>query len=379
VSGEGSPLRVALAGKRVCICAGAGGVGKTTIAAATAIGLAAEGRRVAVVTIDPAPRLASALGLSELDSEPRRVDPRPLERAGIVLDGELWAMMLDPKRAFDELITRLAPDALAREHVLSNRIYRELSSAIAGSQEFGAVAKLYELHRVGAFDVIVLDTPPSRNALDFLDAPGRLGHFFGGAGLRVLLGSGKLARRAFGLWPLRTALSRLTGIDLLEEITLLLAALEGMVGGFSERAAGVAELLRDPATTFILVSSPEREPIRETVAFAERLAASEMALGVAIVNRMHLDAFGQPQRAAVREELAPLLGAPLAQRVEECLRDATALAQRDADAVAELAEALPQTPLTLVPQLSDGVNDLAAIGRLSRRLLPDAGDPPHEP
>ena len=156
-----------LEGRRMVICAGSGGVGKTTTAAAVALGLAERGLKVAVVTIDPARRLANALGLDELDNEPRRVE---LDAPA----GELWAMMLDAKRTFDQLIEHLAPDERTRDEVLANRIYQQLSSAVAGSQEFTAIAKLYELDRDGDYDVLVLDTPPSRNALDFLDAPGRL-------------------------------------------------------------------------------------------------------------------------------------------------------------------------------------------------------------
>ena len=175
-----------MAGKRICICTGSGGVGKTTTAAAIAIGLAARGQRVAVVTIDPARRLASSLGLEQLGNEPRLVDPAHFARDGLELRGELWAMMLDAKRTFDELIELLAPDAATREEILANRIYQELSSAVAGSQEFTAVAKLYELDASGRFDAIVLDTPPSRNALDFLDAPQRLTGFLEGRALKIL-------------------------------------------------------------------------------------------------------------------------------------------------------------------------------------------------
>ena len=167
-----------LDGKRVVICAGSGGVGKTTTSAALAMGLAAEGRRVAVVTIDPARRLADSLGLEELGNEPHLVDPKRFKGHGIEMRGELWAMMLDAKRTFDELIERLAPDEKTRDEVLANRIYQELSNAVAGSQEFTAIAKLYDLDRSGDFDVLVLDTPPSRNAVDFLDAPARLAVFF---------------------------------------------------------------------------------------------------------------------------------------------------------------------------------------------------------
>src|SRR4051812_25020304 len=163
-------LEPLLEGKRMVICAGSGGVGKTTMAAAVAVGLAERGLKVAVVTIDPARRLANALGLDELPNEPHRV---PLDASG-----ELWALMLDAKRTFDELIERLAPDARTRDEVFANRIYQQLSTAVAGSQEFTAIAKLYELDQEGTWDALVLDTPPARNALDFLDAPGRLTGFF---------------------------------------------------------------------------------------------------------------------------------------------------------------------------------------------------------
>ena len=188
----------ALEGKRICICGGSGGVGKTTTAAAIAMGAAAEGKKVAVVTIDPARRLANALGLEELGNEPHLVDAKLFEAAGLPMKGELWAMMLDPKRTFDEVIEQLAPDEKTRDDVLGNRIYQQLSSAVAGSQEYTAIAKLYELDQEHDFDLLVLDTPPSRNALDFLDAPDRLTQFFEGRALQVFLRPTGLAARVMG-------------------------------------------------------------------------------------------------------------------------------------------------------------------------------------
>src|SRR5829696_9964321 len=236
-----------LEGRRMVICAGSGGVGKTTTAAAVALGLAEQGLKVAVVTIDPARRLANALGLAELDNEPRRVDPARFEGHGIAMRGELWAMMLDPKRTFDELIERLAPDARSREDVLANRIYQQLSGAVAGSQEFTAVAKLYELDRSGRFDVLVLDTPPSRHALDFLDAPERLTGFFEGRALRVFLAPTGLAAKVVGAGTgvVFSVLRRLTGVDLLEDLGVFFRALGGLIDGFRERAEGVKRLLAD--------------------------------------------------------------------------------------------------------------------------------------
>src|SRR3954468_23733956 len=275
-----------LAGKRIVICAGSGGVGKTTTAAAVAMGMAERGLRVAVVTIDPARRLANSLGLEELGSEPRLVDLAP---HGIEARGELWAMMLDSKRTFDELIERLAPDERTRDEVLANRIYRELSSAVAGSQEFTAVAKLYELDRSGEYDAIVLDTPPSRNALDFLDAPDRLTGFLEGRALRLFLAPSGLAARVVGRGTsvVFSVLRRVTGVDLMEDLSVFFRALSGVLDGFRERAAGVKALLADQATTFLIITSPERDPVEEAIFFRGKLNEAGMPFGGLVVNRVH--------------------------------------------------------------------------------------------
>src|SRR3954469_25149416 len=239
-------LEPLLEGKRMVICAGSGGVGKTTMAAAVGLGLASQGLKVAVVTIDPARRLANALGLDALGNEPHRVD--------LDVPGELWAMMLDAKRTFDQLIDHLAPDARTRDEIFANRIYQQLSSAVAGSQEFTAIAKLYELDQEGDYDLLVLDTPPSRNALDFLDAPGRLAHFFGGRAVRMFLRpagiGGKIIGRGTGV--VFSLLKRVTGVDLLEDLSVFFRSLGGLIDGFSERAERVGALLEDPATTFLI-------------------------------------------------------------------------------------------------------------------------------
>src|SRR5918996_5966222 len=208
-----------LDGRRIVVCAGSGGVGKTTTAAALAMGMAERGLKVAVVTIDPAKRLADSLGLEELGNEPRRVDGN--------FEGELWALMLDSKRTFDALIDRLAPDEATRDEVLSNRIYQQLSSAVAGSQEFTAIAKLYELDQDGDYDLLVLDTPPSRNALDFLDAPGRLTGFFQGRAIRMFLRPAGLLGRGSGL--VFAVLRRVTGVDLLRDLSVFFRSLGGMI------------------------------------------------------------------------------------------------------------------------------------------------------
>ncbi len=258
-----SVLGTRLAGCRVVICAGPGGVGKTTVSAAVAIGLAAEGRRVAVVTIDPARRLAQALGLNELGNEPRRVDPARLSAHGMRPRGELWAMMLDAKRTFDELIERLAPDEDARDAILANEIYRRISSAVAGSQEYTAIVKLYDLVHDGHFDVIVLDTPPSRNALDFLDAPDRLTAFLEGRALRVFLAPTGLAHVMSGGASAAFAARRVTGVTLLEDLAVFFQQLSGLMDDFRRRASDIEDLFHDPATRFLVVASPARgQPTR---------------------------------------------------------------------------------------------------------------------
>jgi anion-transporting ArsA/GET3 family ATPase len=341
---------------RLCICVGAGGVGKTTVAAAIARSRAAQGQRVAVVTIDPAPRLAQALGFDELSGEPRRV-------AGA---GDLWAMRLDPKRTLDDLIASLAPDEATRDRALSNRIYRELSAAVAGSQEFSAVAKLYELNRSGDFDAIVLDTPPSRNALDFLDAPARLVRFFDGRALRLLLSQSSLATRVASRAgaPLFNVLGRLTGAAVLREITAFFLAIGGMIDGLAARAAAVQALLHEPDTTFVLVSSPRREALEEAIAFAAELGRAELTVAALVVNRMHSvdDAHAAPA------ELESLLGPRLAALVRESVHELASLAAADQRALSRLREAFPNLDPVLVPQLAGEVEDLSGLARVARYL-----------
>jgi anion-transporting ArsA/GET3 family ATPase len=360
-----------LAGKRVAICGGSGGVGKTTTAAAIAMGMAAEGAKVAVVTIDPARRLATSLGLEELGNEPRLVDPALFAKQGIEMRGELWAMMLDPKRTFDELIARLAPNDKARDDVLGNRIYQELSSAVAGSQEFTAIAKLYELDREDDFDLLVLDTPPSRNALDFLDAPDRLTNFFEGRALQVFLRPTGLGMKIFGRGTgvVFSVLKRVTGIDLLEDLSVFFRALGGMVDGFKERAAAVNALLADPSTTFLLVTSPERESIEEATFFWRKLKAARMPFGGVIVNRVHHDVLGELDVAGVAAELEPELGPKLAARVAENLGDYHVLARRDRANIERLASQLGgEGRMILVPHLDDDIHDLDGLRAVLRYL-----------
>jgi anion-transporting ArsA/GET3 family ATPase len=365
-----SSVAALLDGKRICVCGGSGGVGKTTTSAAIALGMAAEGAKVAVVTIDPARRLANALGLDKLENEPRRVEPERL--AGeIEVKGELWAMMLDPKRTFDELIDRVAADPERAEEIKANRVYRELSTAVSGSQEFTAVAKLYELDRDGDFDLLVLDTPPSRNALDFLEAPGRLNSFLEGRALKAFIRPTGVGMRILGRGaaPFMGALRRVTGVDLLSDLSTFFGLIADMAGDFSERAAQVEKLLRADTTAFLLVTSAQRASIEEAIWFRRTLGETGLPFAGVIVNRVHHDLLGDAEAGDVAAELGDALDPELAARVAETFAEYHALARRDEVGVRRLERELDGSPLLLVPHLDQDVHDVDGLLRVHRFLF----------
>jgi anion-transporting ArsA/GET3 family ATPase len=362
-----------LEGKDICICAGSGGVGKTTTSAAIAAGMAARGLRVCVLTIDPAKRLADSLGLRELGNEARQVDPELFEEHGIAMKGELWAMMLDAKATFDELVARQAPDEESRDRVLDNRIYQQISNALAGSQEYMAMEKLFELHTEGRFDLLVLDTPPTRNALDFLDAPRRLTQFIEGRSLRVFMKPTGLAARVAGRGA-SVALSvfkRIVGFDLLADLAEFFNAFSGMVDGFQARAKRVNNLLADPHTCFLVVCGPQGEPINEAVYFHRKLVEAELPFGGVIVNKVHYPAErlrgdGGDLRAALNDRLDE---DDLAGRVAENFADYQALAERDAHNIEHLAAELRTKGVIRVPYLDEDVHDLGGLAEINRYLF----------
>ena len=365
-----------LESKRVCVCAGSGGVGKTTTSAAVALGMAARGAKVAVVTIDPAKRLANALGLAQLENEPRRVTPERLAAGPIEVRGELWAMMLDPKRTFDELIDRIAPDPGRAAEIKANRVYRELSTAVSGSQELTAIAKLYELDQDHEFDLLVLDTPPSRNALEFLDAPGRLNSFLEGKALKAFMKPTGVGFRALGrgALPLLGGLRRITGIDLITDLTVFFGLLGDMTNDFSQRAAQVDQLLRADTTAFVLVTSATRESVDEAIWFGERLASDGLPFAGVIVNRVHHDLLGDREPRELSAALGRALTPSLAGRVADNFRDYHLLAARDDHNLARLAAELGDNRLLLVPQLDDDVHDIDGLARIHRYLFASAAE-----
>jgi anion-transporting ArsA/GET3 family ATPase len=367
-----------LSGKRVCVCGGSGGVGKTTTSAAIALGMAAQGAKVAVVTIDPAKRLANALGLQELENEPRRVEPERLADAPGTFEGELWAMMLDPKRTFDELIDRVAADPERAAEIKANRVYRELSTAVSGSQEFTAVAKLYELERDGDFDLLVLDTPPSRNALDFLDAPGRLTSFLEGTALKALIRPTGLGMRVLhrGAAPFLGALRRVTGVDLISDLATFFGLLGDMTEDFSRRAAQVERMLKAPTTAFVLVTSAQQAAIDEAIWFRRTLEEGGLPFAGVVVNRVHHDVLGDTEPENLLAELGENLTAALAERVAANFADYHLLARRDARNVARLQDELGGQRLLLVPHFDEDVHDVQGLMSLHRYLF--ASDAEHD-
>jgi anion-transporting ArsA/GET3 family ATPase len=362
-----------LEGKRVCICAGSGGVGKTTTSAAIAAGMAARGKKVAVLTIDPAKRLADSLGLPELGNTERRVDPGLFQEAGLDPgDGELWAMMLDAKATFDEVVRKHAPDEETRDRILSNRIYQQLSAALAGSQEYMAMEKLFEIHAEDRYDLLVLDTPPSRDALDFLDAPRRLTQFIEGRALQVFMRPTGLGMKIFGRGAsmMFSVLRRITGVDLLEDLAEFFQAFSGMVGGFRERARRVNELLADPATSFLVVCGPQGEPISEAVYFHRKLVEAQMPFGGVIVNKVHYEGeVADPGEDLASELAAALDDEDVAARMLENFENFRALAVRDRRNVEHLAAELRTKAVIQVPYLDEDVHDLAGLIEVNRYLF----------
>ncbi len=369
-------LEEILEGKSICICAGSGGVGKTTTSAAIAAGMAARGKKVAVLTIDPARRLADSLGLPELGNTERQVDPVLFTEAGTDPgEGELWAMMLDAKATFDEVVREHAPDEETRDRILDNRIYQQISNALAGSQEYMAMEKLFEIHSDERYDLLVLDTPPSRNALDFLDAPRRLTQFIEGRSLQIFMKPTGLGMRVLGRGTsvVFSVLKRITGLDLIQDLSEFFNAMSGMVGGFQERAKRVNELLAAEESTFLVVCGPAGEPIGEAVYFHRKLAEADLPFGGVIVNKVHTAGRGETDPEAdpsLRSDLEVLTGdADLAGRLADNFEDYRALADRDARNIAKLKREMRSKTVIEVPYLTDDVHDLRGLFTINGYLF----------
>ena len=355
---------------RIIVCCGAGGVGKTTTAAAVGLRAAElHGRRTVVLTIDPARRLAQSMGLSELDNTPRQVK-------GIDGDsgGELHAMMLDMKRTFDEVVQQHTTPQRAAE-IFANPFYQAMSSTFSGTQEYMAMEKLGQLRSTDEWDLIVVDTPPSRSALDFLDAPARLSRFLDGRMLRMLLAPARggksmfsLVTASFGLFS--RAVQKILGAQLLTDLSGFVAALDSMFGGFRQRADQTYRILQDPQTAFLLVAAPERDAVREAAYFAERLVAERMPLAGLVLNRMHrteVAGLTADESDAAAEALTAAGDQPLtaaALRIHANLARQTEREQRVAATFTDAFPAVPTVSVTAQPADVHDVDGLRTIGAL---------------
>ena len=347
----------------VIVCAGPGGVGKTTTAAAIAVHAALRGRRACVVTIDPARRLADALGLAALDNQPRPV-------AGPWPDGGgLWALMLDTKSTFDDLVRRYASGPAQADAILANRFYRNISGALSGTQEYMAVEKLFELHESDRFDLVVVDTPPSRQALDFLDAPRRLIRFLDNRIFRLLMMPTRAGYRAANLVTqlfLRTV-SRVVGGEVVREALAFFTAFEGLEQGFRDRTDRVEALLRSPATGFVVVSSPRAGATAEASYFVERLAEAGSTVTAVVENRV-LPNFGMAAEILGGKDAATRypggFGALLANAA-----DLERLGSSEDRHIAVLAARSRGADLVRVPYLDDEVHDLTGLLSVAGHLF----------
>jgi anion-transporting ArsA/GET3 family ATPase len=360
-----------LADKRLVVCLGPGGVGKTTLSAALAVSLAASGRSVAVLTVDPAPRLLDALGLSADDGAPQEVALDGVRStARDAHRGRLSAMRLDPKRTFDSVVRSYAPSKAVADSILAGRIYQNLSDALAGVGDYMAMEKLVALEADRANDAIVLDTPPAQEALDFLDAPRRLLELLDSRAIALLGASAGILRSGLGVFDAaaRAVLSvfdRATGINLLPDIQAFVRSFETMYPGFAERARRAQQLLRSPDTAVILVTTPEDVRVEQAREFADALARSGLKVAAIVVNRV------MPPLPDLSELRRARIAPPLKRKLARNLRDYQALKRREVRSLKRLRDAAGgNTPLLIAPDLGREPRMLNDLAELAFRIEP---------
>ena len=370
---------------RIAICCGSGGVGKTTTAAIIAIEGARRGRRAVVVTIDPAKRLANALGLDGLTNEPHVIDTARWDPGNDRVEGgELSAMMLDTKSTFDGLVTRYAESDEQAQRILANNFYRNISGALSGTQEYMAMEKLHELYEDGGFDLIVVDTPPSRHALDFLDAPARLLRLLNNPIFRLLMVPARTGLKIAGaaVQAFIRTVSKVIGAEVVDDIVAFFRSFEGMEEGFRSRAARVVEILGQPETRFVLVTSPRRDAIEEARFFAERIGDHDLSVDALIVNRVH-PRFGDELAAGLRARADTLRELHVATRTERAARDRLAaryqnlaefneIAERERANIETVRVRTRSAAVAYVPYLAHDVHDFEALAEVGDILFGDA-------
>ncbi|MFD4182994.1 ArsA family ATPase [Rhodococcus sp. NPDC058514] len=350
---------------RIVVCCGAGGVGKTTTAASMALRAAEEGRRVVVLTIDPARRLAQALGVRELDNSPQPVQLAP------GATGELHAMMLNMRRTFDDMVLEhSAPDTA--QQILANPFYQTVATSFSGTQEYMAMEKLGQLAASDEWDLVVVDTPPSRNALDFLDAPQRLGAFLDGRMIRMLSapgrGIGRLVTGAMGL--ALKAVNTIVGSQMLSDASAFVQSFESMFGGFRERANHTYQLLRAEGTHFLVIAAAEPDALREASFFVDRLSTEGMPLAGLVLNRTHptLSSLSADRATAAADQLKEIGDHPLAAAVLQIHAERARTAQRELRLLGRFTGAHPRVPVVGVPSLPFEVSDLEALRAVADQL-----------
>ena len=363
-------LSTTVHGADVIVCCGSGGVGKTTVAAVIGIEAARRGRRVVVVTIDPARRLADALGLPEgLSGDPQRV---PLTAPDGADAGELWAMMLDTPAMFERVVREHAADPEQAERIVSNRFYLNIAGALSGTQEYMASEALHQLHGDDRFDLVVVDTPPSRNALDFLEAPGVLSRFLDHKAFKLLMAPTRTGMKFMSIatQPILKAVGRVVGSDVLADTVAFFQAFAGMDVGFRERAEAVTALLHDDRTRFVLVSSPQRDTLGEATWFADQLAEQGFTVAAAVVNRLH-PTFGDGSVADARSraDTATERGHDDLAAIWANLAELRTIAASERAALSPLVDRVGDEAIVHVPLLPEDVHDVAALELLGTHLF----------
>jgi anion-transporting ArsA/GET3 family ATPase len=374
--------------KRVLITAGAGGVGKTTTAAALGVAAARRGKRVLCLTIDPAKRLAESLGISEMRTEEAIVECSRFREAGIELSGSLTAMMLDTKRTFDELVRKHSSSPEKADRLLNNKLYQYVSTSLAGTQEYMAMEKLVAVKEDERYDLIVLDTPPTPNALDFLDAPQRLTEALDSTAMKWFVdafesrGKKSLNVLARGAATLLRSIGRVTGGGFVEAVAEFIGELNELFGGFKARAARVEQALRGDEVAFVLVTSPSPPSIQEVLYFDERLKRASMPRGAFVVNRVHVPPSDQARSITAQEARAALdecglafdpagqLGGDIAGRVAQAFGDAATIAALDTEHLKPLLQAATgQAPVVRIAERDTDVHDLRLLAELGEALM----------
>lgn len=366
-------------GRRIIVNVGTGGVGKTTTSAAIAMAASAAGLRTLVMTIDPARRLAQALGLPSSGNVEREIARERLAEAGVEARAPLVAMLPDTKRTFDELLRRFAPSEERRRAIMGNRIYQHFSTVLVGAHEYAAVEKLHEVYASKRYDLIVLDTPPSQNALDFLEAPSRIVDFLEQETLQWLLKpyalAGKLSLKMLdvgGALATKT-LGRLAGADTLRELAEFVLGFQGMYEGFRDRAREVRGLLASDAVAFVLVSSTQPQQLDAARRFKDQLGQERLTIRELVVNRVHPAPFPAPLELHALARLDHALidqGPAVADAVRAALDEEYMLAQMDQQAVDKLVRVLGVPSVRQLPEMDADVRDLAGLAALHRHFLP---------